>query len=244
MKNGSEAWAIFKKFAPHHPEPENISLYLELLEKLKQKNNFQIARYNDGEWIWMLQIKPYYMRYLVNYGGNKLEVDKISKKLLKIIDSIPSYYIGVGSTTRAGKGITAAAKDIIDKKLEKLDNLTYGDIFNAATIKEGIDPLINALLDRNIITVGPDYMSKLGLSARHISVPAKNCWEAADQVKLELDNHLSEDVVVLYACSLLAKYLIDINHQKYGDTISQLDLGSCIDPWCGVTSRPWHRAML
>jgi len=238
------AWDVFKQYCPHHPALDDFTDFKALMSKIRAGESTQIARYNDGEWIWMLQIQPHYMRYMVNYGGNKAEVDKISEKLLGIIDSCPDYWIGVGSTTRAGQGITETRKKEIDLKLSRLNKLTYGDIFNAATIKMGINPLIEPLRERKVITVGPDYMKKLGISDDHVSVPVKNCWEQADKIQKLLQEKTTGHPVVLYSCSLLAKYLIDVNYRLLGDEITQLDLGSCIDPWCGITSRPWHRYLL
>lgn len=210
-----------------------------LMKLLRKKESFHIARYNDGEWIWMLKIPPFYMRYLVSYKGDRAEVDKISSKLLGIIDSCPDYYIGVEPTVRIGCGIVASKKETIDAKLAKLQHLTYGDIFNAATVKLGI---------KDVITVGPEYMTKLGISDHHIIVPPKSCWVVADEIqqklKAHLDTHIDLHPVVLYSCSLLAKLLIDINYHDFKDKLTQLDLGSCIDPWCGISSRPWHRFLI
>jgi len=103
--------------------------------------------------------------------------------------------------------------------------------------------LRDPLLQRHAISVGPPYMEKLGL-AGHLDVPLQNCWNNASEIKSKLDSMLKENLskhpVIVYSCSLLAKFLVDTFYHKYGSQITQLDVGSCIDPWCGVISRPWH----
>lgn len=240
------AWDTLKYWAPFHPSLDDMTTFNHLMDLLQKKQSFHIARYNDGEWVWMLNIPPYYEIYLRTYGGNK--GDNISEKLLKIINSRPSYYIGVGSTTRAGKGSISSKKDEINTKLAKLEKLVYGDIFNTATIKLGIEALLHPLRERYVVTVGPEYMKKLNISDTHISVLPEYCWVEMDQIEKKLNTCLKgcleQQPVILYACSLLAKYLIDVNYHLFENNITQLDLGSCIDPWCGRITRPWHHFLI
>ena len=132
------AWKIFRKWCKYHPNPEDTSKFKEFLQHLESKQSFHVARYNDGEWIWMLKIEPSYTRSIRRYGADKQEVEKISSKLLEIVDNHPDYYIGVDSTTRKGQGLAKFKKHAISQKLAKVKNLIYGDVFNAAFILLGI----------------------------------------------------------------------------------------------------------
>lgn len=246
LTDRSPAWTIYKKHAKFHDQIDDFKLFNSLMEKLEQKEPFHVARYNDGEWVFMLRIEPYYSKYIREHGHQKEEVEQISAKLLQIIESCPPYYIGIDSTTRALQGTIVPRRDTFKEKVAPLPNVIFGDIFNAATVRFGIERLRNPLLQRHTIAVGPPHMEKLGL-AEHIIVPTTNCWRQAEQINSELNSKiesvLEQQPVIVYSCSLLAKLLIDINYHRYKNQITQLDIGSCIDPWCGIITRPWHREL-
>jgi len=239
----SPVWQALKKCARFHPNLENMSFFHELMERIQRRDNFHIARYNDGEWTFMLQIEPYYSMFIENHKHNKREVMNISEKLLKIVDSIPPYYIGIDSNTRALQGTIVPKKEQYLEKVKPLKTIVYGDVFNAATVRLGLNALLSPLKSRFTISVGPDYMAKLGMNV-HMTVPSTNCWHYSDAIQNSLysliKHHLSKNPVIVYSCSLLAKLLIDVNYQQFTDKIAQLDVGSCIDPWCGFITRPWH----
>lgn len=240
----SEAWKAYIRCAAHHTEIKDFTLFDEMMQKIRDGDNFHVARYNDGEWVFMLRIEPFFSRFIKDHGHDKQEVIEISEKLLSIIDSSPDYYIGVDSTTRAHQNLINSQAPIFEKKIKNLKKLIYGDIFNAATVRFGIDALIVPLKTRFVILVGPEYMSKLQIPSIHVQVPLTNCWNQSARIQEQLDtiikNNLDQNPVIIYSCSLLAKFLVDAFYHKYQDQISQLDVGSCIDPWCGFISRPWH----
>ena len=193
------------------------------------------------EWVFLLRLEPNFSMCITDYKHNLKEAEKIADKLLSVIDSKPSYYIGIDSTTLSTPPFATSGRFL--EKIKPLQ-VVYGEMFNAATLWHGIDVLCNPLKQRKVITVGPEYMKKLNLSADHISVPPRGCWILADQVESQakklIEPLLNEHPVIVYSCSLLAKWLIDVFYRKYGNKITQLDVGSCIDPWCGINSRPWH----
>lgn len=246
VTDDSLLWKTYKDIACHHPELNDFTIFDLLTEKLRSGENFHIARYNDGEWVFMLKIEPYYSKFIENHGHNVDEVASISRKLLNIIDAEPDYYIGIDSTTRALQGVIAHAREPFEAKLKKIPYLLYGDIFNAATIRFGIKCLLEPLEDRFTISVGPSYMQALRAN-HHIAVPTNNCWNKSQEVETTLHQLIKKNQqqhpVILYSCSLLAKLLLDNCYKQYGNSITQLDIGSCIDPWCGMASRPWHRIL-
>lgn len=233
-------------YAPHNPQLENFEDFFDSIHKLETGQPFHIARYNDGEWIFILQIKPYYLLSLHHGKHCHEEVRPISDYLLEVLKRKPPYLIGIDSNTQAHKGPISAAVEQYQELLPP--NLVYGEIFNAATVMFGIDVLARPLRQRFTITVGPEYMKLLKLGSNHITVPEHNCWTSAEAVKKELqqliDDTLHEQPVIVYSCSILAKWLIDVMYQIHGDSITQLDIGSCIDPWCGLATRPWHAELI
>jgi len=239
------AWDALKKCAKNHTDIEDLSLFNKLIQQIKNKESFHIARYNDGEWVFMLQIEPYFSRFIQAHGHNQKEVLVIANKLNSIIHSKPDYYIGVDSDTRALQGYVSEVPEQMLEKFDHIKNMVYGDIFNAGTIKLGINALIKPLKERCTITVGPKYLRDLSFSRHHVSIPANNCWNQVvnigEQTKALIKEHLNESPVIVYACSLLSKWLVDAFYHKYGDSITQIDVGSCLDPWCAVNTRPWHK---
>jgi len=239
----SNFWIKYKTFAAFHEDIDNFDMFNEFMDKIKAGDNFHVSRYNDGEWVGMLQIEPYKSTFIKRFGHDKKGFEEVSEKMLAIIDSLPEYYIGIDSNTRALRGLIAGERDACKLRMDALSNVIYGDIFNAATIKFGIDALFGPLKKRYTISIGPPYMAALGASA-HVIVPTSGCWLGADRIEAHLgeiiDKNLSKNPVIVYSCSFLAKILIDAFYKKYKNNISQLDVGSCIDPWCGIRSRPWH----
>lgn len=240
------AWKAFATSAPHNPNLLDFKKFTEFNNNLLNKVPFHVSRFNDGEWVFMLQTEPYYSHYIQRSRYPIQEVKDISTKMLSIIDSKPPYYIGIDSTTLAGVGSIKTDYEVFQKKIMGL-NVVYGEIFNAATVMYGLDALRRPLKDRWVLTVGPEYMQYLHLGHQHIVVPSKSCWNAASSIEKQVEDALSAQLekhpVVLYSCSLLAKWLVDVMYNKFENSITQLDIGSCIDPWCGVSSRPWHPAL-
>lgn len=240
------AWNTLVEFAPHHNEINDFSMFFKFMKNIEREEPFHVARYNDGEWAFMLKISPFFRRWIVNNGHNKSEILKVSESLLNIVTSVPPYYIGIDSTTLALKGIIHSHKKRFIDLMIKFPLIIYGDIFNTATVKFGIEALLKPLRTRKVITVGPDYMEKLNIESTHIETLLNNCWRNEEEVKIKLEEEIekSDNPVILYSCSFLAKILVDHCYLKYGDSITQLDVGSSIDPWCGVRSRPWHDDIL
>lgn len=242
------AWQEFQGHAQYHPSLTDLGEFNEIKQKLIDHESFHIARYNDGEWAFMLRIPPYWDKWMRENGHIEDEVIPITAKMLDIIHSDPPYYIGVDSTTRAMKGAMINAGEVLTPYIERIPNLVYGDLFNAATIMHGPDILLDAFKDRVVISVGPAHFKKLDFSRHHISVPSNNCWRVMDQVEDVIDRYIQSYIhrhpVVVYSCSFLAKILVDVFFHRYGEQTTQVDVGSCLDPWCGVQSRFWHRKII
>ena len=73
--------------------------YPFLIRKILNRENFSLARYQDGEWSCMLEIQPHFSRKLENSPSVAKELKKNSKILLDIIKSKPNYYISVNAGT-------------------------------------------------------------------------------------------------------------------------------------------------
>lgn len=237
------AWNKYTGWAEFHNALSDFKEFDTLAQKLWDRESFHIARYNDGEWMTMLKIEPFFTKILTRNEHDHDRMHQFSLRLLRIIESVPEYIIGVDSATRAGMRIVHPVRDQVAAYLEPIEQLVYGDLFNAATIRWGVAALMYPLRDRHVILVGPEHFKELGIED-HIIVPKRDCWEAADRIHEEVDTLIKryggEHPVVIYSCSMLAKWLVDVFYHQYGDSITQMDVGSCLDPWCGVFSRPWH----
>lgn len=238
----------FTRWAELHPCVTDFKEFDTLAQKLWDVESFHIARYNDGEWLAMLRIEPHFTKILDRNGHDHETMHQFGLRLLDIIKGAPPYYIGVDSATRVGHRLVYPAWDKIKPMLDRLPNLVYGDLFNAATLRWGIAALLYPLRSRRVIVVGPEHLSKLNVTQDHIVVPERDCWDACDSIEYQtnklLRRYQDEHPVILYSCSMLAKYLVDVFYHRYGDSITQMDVGSCLDPWVGVRSRPWHENIL
>jgi len=88
VTDNSPIWKKIISYAPFNDQIDDFTLFQHMMKCLRKFESFHIARYNDGEWVFMLQIEPYYSKYIEEHKHNKEEVEQISKELLSIIDSI------------------------------------------------------------------------------------------------------------------------------------------------------------
>ena len=217
--------------------------YPVVINKINNFDNFTLVRYQDGEWSCMLRIEPHYSRKYRN--GPRPRLEPLSDGLLKIIKQKPEYYISVNAGTfdeRVG---------LAWPYLKDLKNLIVGEIFRSVSVTKGLDDFINSIKNRLVILVGPDYLRKLkGFDREHIETPMGGLFEKTvmDEIEINLgsllEKYKTNNPVVLYSCSFVAKIMCDKFYNKYSNTITQIDMGAIWDPYCGIISRPYHKKVM
>lgn len=220
--------------------------YPVFVNKIKNIDNFTLARYQDGDWTCMLKIEPHFSKKELKYG---YEIGPLGETLLDILKQKPEYYITVNAGTlheRVG---------LVWPYLKDLKNLIVGEIFRSVSVTKGLDNFINVIKNRTVILVGPDYLKNLeGFQREHIKVPFGNTvgtyLEKKVMNKIEtnlgvlIEKYKNENPIVLYSCGIPAKIMCDKFYNKYSNTITQIDMGAIWDPYCGIISRPYHKKVM
>ena len=217
--------------------------YPLLVEKVKNIENFTMVRYQDGEWTCMLKIEPHFTNKIPKYG---IEVDKLGDEMLKIIQSNPEYYVSVNA------GAFHERAGIVWPHIKKLKNLYVGEVFRRKLAEEGIDEFIEVLKTRTVIVVGPKWFTHLESLFNHTHVLSPFGTLFKDEEVIKLESKVSEEIekvinlnpVVLYSCSIPAKLMSDKFYNQHKNKITQIDMGSIWDPYCGKKTRPYHEKVL
>lgn len=223
--------------------PNNIiiqkdNVFQHVLDCVKNNTPISLARYNDGEWICMLKLEK---NNLYNIHKAKWD-DKadifVKNKLLPIIQSKPEYPIGISTEV-------LTRLNLINEIWPHINELSLfdGGVFARKSCDIELVKLFNLLKDKKVILLGPEHCQKMKkmFDFTHIKTPNK-IWNHYENIKSTLFNNLqkSENNIILYSCSFVAKVLIDEVYKQFPNNI-QLDLGAVFEPYCGVDSRPWHK---
>jgi hypothetical protein len=166
--------------------------------------------------------------------------------MLKIIQSNPEYYVSVNAGTfheRAG---------IVWSYIKNLKNLYVGEVFRRKLVEEGIDEFIEVLKTRTVIVVGPKWFTHLESLFNHTHVLSPFGTLFKDEEVIKLESKVSEEIekvidlnpVILYSCSIPAKLMSDKFYNQHKNKITQIDMGSIWDPYCGKKTRPYHEKVL
>ena len=223
---------------------EQIS-YPLMVNKIINSENFSMTRIQDGEWTCMLKIEPHYTNKMSS-KFKKYEIDKQSERLLEIIKSNPKYYISVNA------GTFDQRSNFVWPLIKKIENLYVGEIFRRASVENSLTDFISALKKRKVIIVGPDWLKKMinHFDFEFVKTEFPGIYEETNVIKLERETEIiiekckEENPVILYSCGLMAKILIDKYYHKYGNTITQIDMGAVWDPYCGKITRPYHKKII
>jgi hypothetical protein len=204
-----------------------------ICDMLKQKFNFKLARYGDGEMNCMFGKKGR------NCDGHEYFSD-LGLALWNVITSHPTYMVGIQPLAYS------INPEFFNNNFSHL-NVYDADVLHSASIDGKMDRFFEALEDRSILVVGPWHLNQLAfvrpqafLGTRHIPVPDINCWEKRYQIVDEIENSLKENDVVLLCASMMSEVLIDRfrNHNS-----TWIDCGSVFDPYCNVKSRSYHHKL-
>jgi len=236
-----ESYDIYKSSwsSPDNVTVQDLNFFSN---KLKNRDNFSLSRLNDGEWIFMLRIEPYVTDQQKSKNHND-EIFKISDKLKDIITSKPEYYVSISTNYNS----TNVLDEYVDPYKKEVPKLVGSGIFNLWSIMNGMEDIIEECSKRKSILVGPKFLCKFAPHDIHYETPQKHVHyhykTILEDLTSILDKHYEKDMIILYSCSFVAKLAIDMFYKKYGNTITQLDLGSSTSPKCLVKNRPWHNEM-
>jgi 6-pyruvoyl-tetrahydropterin synthase len=220
--------------------------YPELLNKLDKKENFSMMRIQDGEWTCIFKIEPHYTNKMLTRYKSKDIIDELSLKLFEIVKNRPNYYICVNA------GTLDQRINIVWPHIKHLNNLVVGEIFRRVSVEKGLDDFINILKKRDVIIVGPFWLSNLKniFNFTHIISPFPDLYNTdnINNLTKEIENKILSTInnnpVILYSCAIVAKVLIDKFYKKFEKSITQIDMGAIWDPYCGKVTRPYHKKVI
>ncbi len=168
----------------------------------------------------------------------------MAKELGDIVKSNPPYYMA--------SHLLSSDADREEVELWQKENnievpwcCTSG-IFHSAFVEDKMQMFFDALKDREVLLIGPNNLMKCNkIDFKAITVSSVNCWEDTYETLIAIDysfemGDIDKDTVILYCASMAANVWIDKIYKDYPE-ITQIDLGSALDPYCGVLSRSFHR---
>jgi hypothetical protein len=202
--------------------------YNELLDKLKNRENFSYSRFGDGEWNAILGKEGQ------NCDGHRYFRD-MGERLKKIVQSKPLYYLGCQNL---------AKKQNKDKpEFQRLFNLNSwidNEILTRASIKGRLQDFFDVLDTRAVILVANYKVLKLNAFDYYgIEIPEKNCWLSYTDVLKKIHARIRENYVILYCASMMSGVLIDTIYKQL--RVTQIDCGSVFDPYVGIQSRTYMK---
>lgn len=197
------------------------------LQKLQNKEQYSFSRWGDGEWNCLLGKQG------MNCDRHNY-FDDLGKRLKSILESSPQYYLGLQNLAKRQR------PELIDKYTKDY-NLTWvqNDVLHTASMKGQFIHFLNVLRGLDVLLVGGNHLRDFNKSWRFIEIPRVNCWLSYEETKKKLDVAIKDNTVVLFCASMMTNVLIDDFHGRG----TLIDLGSVLDPYCGVQSRSYHKTL-
>jgi len=209
-------------------------MYHEFLEKLKANEPFSFSRWGDGEW------NAIFGKNGQNCDGHKYFED-MGAQLSAIVQGSPEYYMGMQNLamTIRGDAINAFNADL---GIEWID----ADCFHKASIKGFFDTFFEAIKDREVIMVAPERLKSLYNDMQFrgfVEVPLVDCWHEKDATLNMINSMPFKDAVILFCAGMPTNVMIDELYQEHGKECTFLDMGSVFDPYCGYSTRSYHKKL-
>lgn len=206
----------------------------KIVNMIKMKEHFSLARYGDGEFNAML-------------GDGKGEncdghtyFAGLGDELRETFLYEPDYFIAIHHSERNQERDLAFLVDNMMPEGRFCDN----SVFHYPLKENRIEPLFEALRTRDVVIVGPMYLCHQNVlpEAKHFPIPGKDTYLYMDDIEefITKENFLGK--VVLFCASMCAPLLISRLHSMYphGD-VTLIDFGSTLDPFVGINSRSYHK---
>jgi hypothetical protein len=216
-------------------------IYDQMIRMIFESKPFSFVRYGDGEWACILRNNDIYNKSLKTWGSS---IEPFCFELESIVSS------NVFKNKNYFLGIQGLAYKIFGEQIDvfiKNKNVCDSDILHRRSASNGIYSLFESFVDRDVILVGPKYLSDITLfKFKHIETSELSVWLDIDKIKDELTRHISNSTnpIILYSCSLAAKIIINDLYKLMGNSIIQIDTGSLLDPYVGIYSRKYHKIVL
>lgn len=219
--------------------------YDDMIAMLTTKEPFSFVRYGDGEFGLILKDERIWNHLSSKWGQTLLDQ---AGPLRAIIESGPKYILGVQEMAYR------LWPEQLDALVPESVYTVQADCLHRRSEVGTIDSFFDALSDRNVILVGPSYLSGYckHMGWQLITSIQDGSWRVWEDIyykvviainKMDVEQN-KKDPVVLYSASIASKLCIDRVYNEFGNVFTQIDTGSLFDPYVGVISRKYHHAVV
>jgi hypothetical protein len=210
--------------------------YNDYLADLKEGKPFTLSRFNDGEWMSIL-------------GFDGRNTDNCAFPIAAIglrtaLESAhPIYYGSSNHTLRQFRSRVNSYLTENKIKVEWYD----ADVFHKASMRGLILPFFSLLKKKKVLLVAPDIIKRIynRIAYRHhVSVPDQNATAEVKRIVSDIYEYWREEKpnVILFCAGFATNIMIDNLYSLIGEETTMIDMGSVLDPYCGVRSRSYMRS--
>lgn len=207
-----------------------VSTFSSLLEA---GTPFSFSRYGDGEWRAILGNKGR------NCDGHEY-FPEMAHQLRDALIHPGSYFFGMQNYAMRKLG-----RQLYHFIRKNGISITWhnSDVFHYASLAGELFPLISALRGKEVVMVGPSYLTSLPTDffpvSHCITVPESNCFLAIDAIEKNIlayaKNH--DNIVYAFSASMAANCMIHHLYPRIGASNWLIDFGSLWDCYINMDSR-------
>ena len=161
---------------------------------------------------------------------------KLTYKLKSIVEKPLEYFVGIPPSLY--RGWFEDIESVINPNIKPINS----EILHSRPFKEFKD-FLKLLKTKNTLLVGPEYLNSLNFFSDHTVIPEKFVWDHTENIMVKIRQFISnnDNPIIVYSASIATNIIIDELYGEYKNSITQIDLGSTLDPHAGVISRSGHR---
>lgn len=214
--------------------------FTDICELLVHRRNFKFARYGDGEFNCMMGRTGHNCDYHNYYPdlGRDLILSTIVGRSDNVITGIQPLSLNQGIYF-----------DLIEHLFnEKRHELVNADVFHNASITGRFREFMDIVLSRPedvVFITNEDLEHIKGFDLRKtswIKIRRRDCWLMYDDTRKRIARFDSEhNNGIFMLCASMMSEVIIRDFASSRNTF--IDLGSVLDPYCGIKSRKYHHKL-
>lgn len=214
-------------------QPTSLDLFVNLVEEGKP---FSFSRWNDGHWRQILG------RTSGGTGDGHKYAKEIGDDLKDVLLGRPSHMLGIQGLSLRGDLGKRVRSWIQDARIEDLQWFD-ADVFHHACRDNKLATMIQLLLNRKVIVVGPPRMESLPFASNFVPIPKTDAYYEKRRIITKVADILegTEPAVVSISAGWTANLLISELYPAFGNRHTFIDFGSVWDPYVGVLSRGYMK---
>jgi hypothetical protein len=203
-------------------------VFPRICEDLAAGRPFAFSRFGDGE------LRAIAGREGANCDGHQYFPD-MGERLRQILASEPRYLLAT---------LPRLFVEYKEEIAKLAGNVTWVcSLCMRDAVAEGrFAQFFEALRSRRVVLVGPPHLRPVAerQSWSILEVAPKNCWLEYPVVKqASIEQAEGAEAAFLFCASMMSNVLIDDLH-RLDPRHAYVDVGSALDPYAGVKSRPYH----